>query len=305
MDKDEQLLTWATRAAVAVAAGLLLLKAAAYMVTDSVAILSSLIDSMLDMAASAINLYAVKQAMAPPDAEHRFGHGKAEPLAGMAQAAFISGSALFLLFEAVRRLLAPQAVNHSSLGITVMLITIVATLLLVSFQKYVVRKTGSVAIDADSLHYSGDLVMNSAVIVALLLDTSAFPLADPIIAIVIACWIAWMAWRIGIKALDQLMDHELPEQDRDNIVAIVQQQEGCLGLHDLRTRRAGRDVFIQLHLDLDGKLPLHEAHHIAEAVEAAIQAAYPKAEILIHQDPVTVLHETHVVTAPPSSGVIS
>lgn len=283
---DAHLLHRAAGLAVAVALLLIAIKLAAYLFTGSVALLSSLIDSLLDLFASSVNWLAVRVALMPPDAEHRFGHGKAEPLAGIAQAAFISGSAIFLLIQVGERLINPQMPQHGGIGIAVMLVSIAATLLLVQYQRRVIARTQSLAIRADSLHYVGDVLVNGGVIIALLLSIQLGWLrADPLIALAIAIYILASAWRVGREALDQLMDRELDVTERARIEAIALGHPGVRGVHELRTRASGRDVFIQLHLVLDGGLPFREAHAIAMAVQKDIATAYPSADVLIHQDP--------------------
>lgn len=181
-DENGQLMRWATYASVAVACILIVIKVVAYLLTGSVAILSSLIDSILDMIASIINLFAVRHALIPADHDHRYGHGKAEAIAGLAQAAFITGSSVFLIYEAVNRIYHQQPVENGMVGIGVMLITIALTLILVKFQRYVVNKTGSIAITADSLHYVSDLLLNVSVIVALILSVYFdWQIADPVL----------------------------------------------------------------------------------------------------------------------------
>jgi ferrous-iron efflux pump FieF len=282
----ERLLRLATTASVATAALLIVVKLVAFVMTDSVSILSTLIDSLLDAAASLVNLIAVRHALVPADREHRFGHGKAEPLAAMGQAAFISGSAIFLLIEAVPRFFTTHTVSHSGIGIGVMLFSIVATLALVTLQRHVVRRTGSLAISADQLHYMGDVLVNGAVIVALLLATQlGWGLADPLFGIAIAGYILYNAWQIAAGAFDMLMDRELPEQERARIRGVIQEHPGVLGIHDLRTRASGPQIFIQCHIELDARQSLLHAHAIADAVEADLRQAFPGAEVIIHQDP--------------------
>lgn len=285
---------WATYASVAVAIILIVIKIMAYLVTGSVAILSSLIDSFLDFIASGINLFAVRHALVPADHDHRYGHGKAEAIAGLAQAAFIVGSALFLIFEAINRFSHQQALENGMVGIGVMLITIALTALLVKFQRYVVKKTGSIAITADSLHYLGDLLLNLSVIVALILSIYLdWQIADPIFALMIALYILRSAWVIGELSLAQLMDQELPDEVREEIKAIALQHPEVLNLHELRTRSSGRQYFFQLHLEMDGELKLKEAHQIANAVEIEICKAFPNAEVIIHED-MEGLHEGEI-----------
>ena len=280
-----RLMRHAAMASLVVASGLIALKALAWFATGSVAMLSSLLDSLLDLAASAINFLAIRTATTPADAEHRFGHGKAEPLAGLAQAAFVAGSATLLLFEAAQLLAAPKPVVRAELGIAVSLLSIAATVGLVLFQRRVVARTGSVAVAADSLHYVGDVLLNGAVIAALALTAWLhLPLLDPLFAIAIAGWILRSAWLIGRSSLDLLMDRELPDAERERILAIARAHPDVRGVHDLRTRSAGTQVFIQLHLDLDATMTLGRAHAIADEVEHRILAAFPHAEVITHQD---------------------
>jgi ferrous-iron efflux pump FieF len=284
--RNESLLRAATYASVGVALVLIVVKFGAWLFTDSLSLLSTLIDSFLDAAASLINLYAVRRALRPADDQHRFGHGKAEPLAGLAQAAFISGSAAFLLIEAGERLFRPHVVDNSDLGIAVMIFAIVLTVILVIFQRIVVLRTGSVAIRADSLHYQTDILVNISVIASLLLASEfGWILADPVFAIAIAAYILWGAWRIGKSSLGMLMDRELPEDERQRIRDIAMSHPGVLDLHDMRTRSSGSQVFIQMHLEFDGEARLREVHVISEDVMHEIEAAFPAAEVLIHEDP--------------------
>ncbi len=284
-----RLMRLATYAATATAAVLIAVKLAAWMATGSMALLSTLIDSTLDLAASALNLMAVHHALQPADAEHRFGHGKAEALAGLGQAAFITGSGGFLLIEAGGRLVRPEPIAHGEWGIGVMVFSILATVALVAFQRHVIARTGSMAISADSLHYAGDVMINLSVIVSLLLAMGpGWTAADPLFAIAIAGWLVVNAWRIMRGSLDTLMDHELPEAERERIRAIARAHPEVLSHHDLRTRTSGRQGFIQLHLELPAELPLVQAHRIADDVENAIRAEFPRFEVIIHEDPAGV-----------------
>ncbi|MCH8000714.1 MAG: cation diffusion facilitator family transporter [Proteobacteria bacterium] len=281
-----RLMRTATYASVAVAGTLIVVKLVAWRFTDSVSLLSTLIDSLLDAAASMISLLAVRHALMPADREHRFGHGKAEPLAALGQTAFIAGSAIFLVIEAGHRLFAPRPVLHVEVGIGVMILAIAVTFALTRFQAHVVRKTGSVAIKADSLHYVGDILVNAAVIVALLLASQfGWFIADPLFGIAIAGYILIIAWRIARGAFDMLMDRELPERERARIRRIVLEHPSVIDMHDLRTRASGRKTFIQVHIELDGNLSLYRAHDVADEVEASLRAAYPGAGVIIHQDP--------------------
>ena len=294
----------ATLAAVATAATLLLLKVGAWLATDAVSLLATLVDSLLDLAASCVNFLAVRQALTPADREHRFGHGKVEPLAALAQAGFISGSALFLVMAAAQRFIAPRPVQESEVGIAVMGVSILATLALVAYQRRVVRRTGSLAIRADSLHYVGDIAVNMAIIVGLgLWMARGWVWVDPVLAVLIAAYILITAARIARGALDMLMDRELPQDARARILDIVGAHPEVLGLHDLRTRAAGPASFIQLHLELDGAISLYKANAIADTIEAELQTAFPEAEVIIHQDPFGVDPESTPVAEATAASI--
>lgn len=285
-ERYARLLRLATYASVVTAAILIAAKLGAMLMTGSVSVMASLIDSLMDAAASLINLFAVRYSLMPADEEHRFGHGKAESLAGLAQATFIAGSALFLLLHAVDRLLNPQPLQDINIGIAVMVFAIIATLILLGIQRYVIARTGATAIRADSLHYFTDLLTNASIIVALGLSLAGWPGMDPIFAIGIAFYILHSAWRIGIDAFHQLMDRELPDADRERIRQIALGHPAVRGLHDLRTYRSGPREIVQFHMELDDSLSLREAHAITEAVVADIRKTYPVADIVIRQDPI-------------------
>jgi ferrous-iron efflux pump FieF len=276
----------ATYASVAAAALLIAVKFAAWLETGSVALLSSLIDSLLDILASIVNLIAVRHAVSPADREHRFGHGKAEPLAVLGQSAFITGSALLLLAEAARRLIHPAAVENPPAGIAVMIFSIAVTVALVLYQRHVVRRTGSIAISADELHYRSDVILNGSVIAALVLaGLFGLRILDPLFGAAIGIWIVYSAVCLARLSLTQLMDRELPDDEREKIRAIAQGHPQVAAAHDLRTRVAGPTAFIQIHIEMDGDMSLIRAHEISDEVEARLRAAYPHAEIIIHQDP--------------------
>ena len=287
-----QLMRRATYASTSVAVVLIMAKALAWGMSGSVSLLATLIDSTLDALASLINLLAVRHALSPADKEHRFGHGKAEALAGLAQATFITGSAAFLLLESGRRVMNPLPLESYGLGIGVMLFSIVATLGLLAYQRHVIRQTGSTAISADALHYRTDLLVNGSVILALWLSVRGWPGFDALFAIAIALYILYSAWEIVRQAFDHLMDRELPDEDRQRITEIARSHPEVRGMHDLRSRRSGTATFIQLHLELDDELPLLQAHRISDEVEDRLRDTYPGAEIIIHIDPVSVVpHE--------------
>jgi len=291
-----RLLRLATYASVSVAVILIVVKLIAWGRSDSVSLLATLVDSVLDAFASIINLVAVRHALTPADKEHRFGHGKAEALAGLSQSLFIAGSSLFLLLEAAQKLFNPTEIKHAFAGILVMIISIVATLLLVSFQHYVIRKTKSVAISADALHYKSDILMNIAVIMALWLATIGLNIFDPIIGGIIACYILYSVWSIVSISLDQLMDRELNDDVRADIKQVVLAHPQAQGMHDLRTRYSGTMTFIQFHLEIEDDLTLLQAHNVSDEIEFELLKTYPGSEIIIHIDPKSVVGKETVAT---------
>jgi ferrous-iron efflux pump FieF len=284
-----RLMRWATYASVTTALTLIVIKIAAWFITDSVSILATLIDSSLDVLASIVNLVAVRHALQPADHEHRFGHGKAEALAGMGQSMFIAGSAGLLLLQAISRMINPQEMTAGiEVGIAVMVFSMVATLALITYQQYVIKHTNSTAIKADRLHYKTDLLVNASVIIALLLTFYGWSGFDAVFALGIAIFILYSAWEIVKESIDLLMDHELPDEQREKIRNVALQHPETQGLHDLRTRRSGTMIFIQFHLELDSSLSLYAAHNIAEQVEHDLASLFTEVEIIIHEDPVIV-----------------
>jgi len=285
-NQNARLMKQATYAAVAVAVMLIAAKALAVYMTGSVAMLGTLLDSLLDGAASLLNLVAIRHALTPADDEHRFGHGKAEALAGMGQSIFICASAGFIGYESITRFFNPTSIGNSLPGIMVTAAAIAVTLALVAFQRHVVNRTGSLAIEADSIHYRGDLLMNLSALAAIFLSgTLGLHWADPLGGILIAGLIAFSAVQIALAAYDQLMDRELTDAERERIAAIVLSHPEVVGIHDLRTRASGTRAFIQCHLELDPAISLMKAHLISDEVEARILEAFPEAEVIIHQDP--------------------
>jgi ferrous-iron efflux pump FieF len=276
----------AAQASVSVSLFLVAIKTFAYFASHSVAMLASLADSALDLFTAGLNLFAIHEALTPADKEHRFGHGKAEPLAGLAQGAFITASAMFLVIQAVQRLLNPQPIDHGLEALLVMLISIAMAIGLILYERSVIKRTGSLAVSADQTHYIGDLVTNIGVVIAILLVTVlGWQSADPIIALLVAAVLVGSAWLVFRKCLDQLMDHELPDSDREKIIAIVRSHPQVKSLHDLKTRAAGLYTFIQCHIELDPDMPLAEAHAVSDDVERELCAAFDKADVIIHQDP--------------------
>lgn len=287
--------------ATAVAAVLIMVKTGAWWTTDSVAMLSSLVDSLLDVGMSLVTLLAVQKAAKPADREHRWGHGKAESLAALSQAAFIGGSAVLVLVECGRRLVDPEPIRHEWIGIATSVFAIVLSLALVAVQSLVIRRTGSLAIAADRAHYSADLVVNAGVIASFLAaGLGGWVWLDPLIAGVIAAWMGRSAWRIGYGAIDLLMDRELPDDERGRIRRIALDHPAVTGVRDLRTRRSGTDTFVQMILVVDGGLTVDQAHRIVDDVEAAVCDAFPSVEVLIHEEPDHLPEERSTARRPGS-----
>jgi ferrous-iron efflux pump FieF len=283
-----KLLIGAAVASVLTALVLIAAKSVAWLMTGSVSLLASLVDSVMDSIASLINFLAIRYSLVPADEEHRFGHGKAEALAGLGQAIFIAGSSVFLLFEAVDKLLEPEPLQATHVGVGVMVFSILMTALLLLIQRYVIRRTGSTAIAADSLHYFSDLAVNAGIILAILTSAMGHLWVDGAVGLVIALFILRSSWQIGHESAQLLLDREIPGDVRDVISAIVAEHPRALGFHDLRTRESGHTQFIQLHVDMDQHMSLLEAHDLAESIEMAIREKYPRADVIIHEDPVPV-----------------
>ncbi|AYJ86323.1 cation diffusion facilitator family transporter [Sphingomonas paeninsulae] len=281
--------TLTTRAALAsasVALGLLVLKGFAAHETGSVAMLGSLADTGLDLIASLVTLWGVRLASQPADNEHRFGHGKAEALAALFQVFVIALSGVAIFARAVQQLLAGQITTNAEYGIGASVIAIVATVGLLGYQKFVIARTGSVAIGADHVHYQSDVLLNIAVIAALAIDQyGGIKGADPLFGIVIALWLMWGAWRASAQAVDQLMDKEWPAERRAAFLKVAEQHPELVGIHDLRTRTSGTHDFVQFHVWMDPKMTLDDAHRVMDEVEEKLMLAFPGTEILIHPDP--------------------
>lgn len=286
--QQANLLRYTTYASVLIAALLIIIKLYAWWQTESIGLLASLIDSTMDIAASLLNMIAVGHALRPADSEHRFGHGKAESLAGLGQSAFIAGSALFLISQALDRFINPEPLANLQTGMGVILISLVLTIGLTVFQRYTIQKTGSSAIKADELHYKGDIFSNIGILIALFLADFGFFIADPVIGLLIGVYILYCAWGIGWGAIQTLMDHELSEEVQLQIESIARNHKQVIGIHDLRTRQSGLVNFVQMHVDLDKNMRLEEAHGIAEEVEVSIKAILPNTDVIIHQDPVDI-----------------
>jgi len=276
----------ATYASVGVAVILVIAKTWAWQATASVSVLSSLADSFLDVLASLLTFWAVRFSLSPADLEHRFGHGKSEGLAALLQSVIIAGSGVFVAIEAVQRLLAPEAVMRPVAGITVIAASTVVTLGLLSWQRYVSRETGSVAIAADALHYKTDLFVNLSIVAAVAVATfTGLSWVDPLVGLAVAAYLVWGARSIAARSLDILLDREIPDADRSRIRELATSHAKVLGFHDLRTRHGGAGYLVQFHLELDGNTSLEDTHRILDEVESWIDEAYPGCEIIIHPDP--------------------
>ncbi len=282
-------------ASISVAVLLVGLKIWATWRSDSSAMLGSLADSSLDLVASLATLFAVWFAAQPADEEHRFGHGKAEALAAMFQVVLIAVSAFGIAINAIQRLVAGDRVAAVNEGIAVSVIAIIATLGLLAWQRYVIARTKSVAIGADHVHYQSDLLLNLAVIAALVLDRVAGVAgADPLFGLGIALWLAWGAWRASSDAIDHLMDREWPDEKRERFLEVVAKHPELRGVHDLRTRTSGMHDFVQFHASVDGTMTVAEAHRVMDEIEEQLEQEFPGAEVLIHPDPEGLVDELGV-----------
>lgn len=284
-EEKSRLMRSAGRASVVVALVLIGIKLFAWNRTGSVSIFASFVDSSMDALASIINLIAIKIAVEPADEEHRFGHGKVEALAGLAQASFIAGSAFILLLNAFDRALKPQEMTSVKTGIYVMVISLVLTIGLVLYQRYVVIKTGSTAVKADSLHYLSDVLGNLAAIAALLLTMQGVPYVDILVGLVIGFFILKSAWDIVRESLDILMDRELPAEVKEEISKIILSHPEVHGFHDMKTRQTGIEYYIQFHVEVNDDMSLMEAHEVSEAIEESLKKKYPHSESIVHIDP--------------------
>jgi ferrous-iron efflux pump FieF len=282
-------------ASMSLALFLALLKGWAVWRTSSTAMLGSLADTTLDLIASIATLIGVWIAAQPADEEHRFGHGKAEALAAIVQVALISLSAFGIGVQAVQNLLAGSDTYAAQDGIAVSVVAIGATLGLLAWQRYVIRRTGSVAIRTDNVHYKSDLALNLAVIAALVLDQYlGLHAADALFGLAITFWLLWGAWHASSEALNHLMDREWPDERRDRFLEVLARHPEIRGVHDLRTRTSGTHDFVQFHMAIDGRMTVAQAHRVMDDVEAKIASEFPGVEVLIHPDPEGLINEQGV-----------
>ena len=271
---------------IVLAVTLITIKSLGVFYSGSLSVFSSMVDSLSDLVASSVTFIAIRFSARPASSSHRYGFGKAEALSALVQSAFIGGSGFFIIYDGINRILRPHPQIHSETAIAVMLVSLVLTLCLIVFQRYVAAKTGSRAIKADSAHYAVDVVTNLSIILTLLaVNIFHIDWFDTAAAFFFSSYLLWSSYRLILDALTMIMDKELGEDIRENIKKIVLSCEHIQGLHDLRTRDLGSFYMFELHLELDGSLPLSLAHQYSDIVEQELQKAYPHAQIIIHQDP--------------------
>ena len=283
--QQARLMKIAALASVTVAIILVLIKGVAWWYSGSVSLLAGLTDSLLDSFASLLNLIAITIALRPADYDHQFGHGKAEALAGLAQSVIIMSSAVFVGWEGFKHLMTPVPLENSYWSILVMLFSLVVTIVLVIFQRYVVKQTGSTAITADSLHYKSDILLNISILCALFLGLLGWQQGDAIFGILISFYILWSAISVGKESIEILMDKELSTTITQQIIVLAKNVPDVINVHDLKTRRSGTQWFIQLHVELPAKMALEEAHKHCLTVRYVLQKQWPNAEVIIHADP--------------------
>lgn len=284
----------AATASIMLSGGLCLLKIFGAFYTGSLAILSSLIDSLADVFASSVSYVAIRFSTRPASQEHRYGYGRAESISALVQSAFIAGSGLFVMYDGIGRLITPKPMEKPGLGIVIMLLSLSATILLIVFQKYVARKTSSPAIAADSAHYTVDVLTNLSIVLSLIV-VKYFHIGwfDVLTAFVISAYLIYNAYKIAAEAVSALTDRELSEDIRQKVIDIVINSEGIDGYHDFRSRDLGGSYFFEIHLELDGNLTLNKTHELTDNVEEKIKQAFPGAQVIIHQDPYG-LHENRL-----------
>lgn len=285
-EEADKLKHHASAASIILSGSLALLKMAAAFYSGSLAVLSSMIDSLSDILASSITFVAIKFSAKPASDRHRYGYGKAEAVSALFQAAFIAGSGIFVMCDAAGRLLQPRELEQTGLAITVMIISLVLTLVLIAYQKRVAKLTNSQAINADSEHYVVDILTNASIIVSLaMVKFFGIDWFDTVTAFAIAGYLLLNAYALAKDAVAMLLDRELDDTIRTNVEKIITTHKAVKGFHDLRTRSLGNEYMFELHLELDGNLSLYDAHDIADLVEADILKAYPNAQVIIHEDP--------------------
>ncbi len=285
---NDPLLRRVTMVAIATSIILVILKTGGWSYTNASSMLSSLADSLFDVLMSAINFFAVRYAIKPADDDHRHGHTSIEDIAGLTQFAFICGSMLFVMAHSIQQFFQhDKIITEPEYGIGIMLVSLAMTSGLVLYQRWVYKKTGSLIIKADSLHYLSDILMNLSVIGSLFVAKIwHIQWLDPLLAIVIAIYVIKEAWEIGQRSFNNLMDREMPDDKKEKIKQIINESPNILEFHDLKTRQSGNKIFIQMHVGLSKNLTFQQAHDAADALEKKLLAAFPGADVIIHQDPV-------------------
>lgn len=288
-EKNNRLKKLAASASVFLALLLIVLKLFAFLKTDSLAVFSSLIDSLTDLFASFISFAAIYFATKPASQSHRYGYGKSEALSALFQALFVAASGVFVIIDGIKRVIYPVQISQTEFGIYIMLFSIFATLVLVLFQAYVAKKTKSLAIKADMAHYTVDFLTNSSVIISLLMiHFFNFMFFDIITAFFISFYLLYNAYQLAKESIEQITDKELSMEIREQIKDIVKSSKGIHGMHDFRTRSLGDVYYFEFHIELDGKISLNSAHELTEAVEQKILSVYPSSQVIIHQDPLGI-----------------
>ncbi len=291
---DQQYAMWVKRSAyftLAMSLTIVLLKLYASIETNASAMLASFTDAMLDVLVSGLNFFALRYALRPADDEHRFGHGKAEAVMALCQAAFLTGAAVLLLYQGVSRIFTPEPVEQVMQGVGITLICMMLTLSLVLVQRWIIAKTGSLAVQADSAHYRGDLLMNAAVLAALLLVSYGIVWADAVFTALIAGYLCINAWQLAGESMRHLLDEELPTAQRELILQTLRQVSGVVAVDQLRTRQGGPHIFIQCRLVLPDAWSLQQAHDVVDGAEQQIANLFPKADVIIHADPQSAIAE--------------
>ena len=288
-NETAKLLRRVTLASSGVAALLVLGKLLAWWQSGSLSMLSSLVDSCFDLLSSVLNMVAVRYAMKPADDDHRFGHTSIEDIASLAQSAFIAASMLIIMLQSISHLVNPVPIDHQGIGIAVSALGIVAATLLVMYQTFVTRRSKSLVIRADRLHYAGDIAFNAGVLVALYASLHyGWEWADPAMALAIALIVLWSSKHIGIHAFNNLMDHEMPDEEKARLYQVLKTYPELQGYHNLKTRYSGTKPFIQFHAEIDARLGFRAAHTIIDGLETALQEAFPGADVIVHPDPVEI-----------------
>lgn len=286
MKNNETLLKCATYFSTITSFIILVIKLYAWWMTNSISILASLLDSFLDISASIINLLAIRYSLIPPDDDHRFGHDKIQDLSVFLQAIFFIISGCSVIGLSINRIINPIIIEHSSLGIWIMILSIFLTSFLILFQSFVIKRTNSKIIVADKLHYTIDMVTNLSVVLSLWISKQYnFIYLDVIFAILISFYVIHEGVDLIKQTFKNLMDEELSDDEKQKILNILSSEKKIIGVHEFKTRYAGNKAFIQFHIELDPEMKLRDAHTISDNIENQIKKLFEECEVIIHQDP--------------------